>query len=134
MQNCIELTNLERGGYCILYKETGEKKYCSEKKLPFFTGLYFEDGNTFFSIYPTKQGPIIYYKRKEYQLNKNLHISLEEQDKTRVFFISEYDIKIKYAKSPYIGMDVWSNEEDVDLFYQITKYYKSDEYYKKFTI
>lgn len=63
-----------------------------------------------------------------------MHISLEEQDKTRVFFISEYDIKIKYAKSPYIGMDVWSNEEDVDLFYQITKYYKSDEYYKKFTI
>lgn len=31
------------------------------------------------------------------------------------------------------GFDVWSDENDVDLFYQIEQMYKTDDYYIKFT-
>ena len=51
----------------------------------------------------------------------------------REFHIEEYNINIKYRTSQYIGFDVWSEEEDVDLFYQIKQSYKHEEYYKKFT-
>ena len=51
----------------------------------------------------------------------------------REFHIEEYDIRIRYRTSSYIGFDVWSEEEDVDLFYQIEQSYKNDEYYKKYT-
>ena len=62
-----------------------------------------------------------------------MHISLKKMGKQREFCIEEYHICIKYRTSPYIGFDVWSDEEDVDLFYQIEQSYKNDEYYKKFT-
>ena len=39
------------------------------------------------------------------------------------FRIEEYDIYIKYRTSSYIGFDVWSNEGDVDLYYQIEQFY-----------
>ncbi|MBD5136845.1 MAG: hypothetical protein HDT39_12910 [Lachnospiraceae bacterium] len=70
---------------------------------------------------------------KEYPLNKNLHISLTKAENFREFCIEEYNICIKYRTSPYIGFDVWSDAEHVDLFYQIEQLYKDDEYYKKFT-
>ena len=44
-----------------------------------------------------------------------------------------YIICNKYRTSPYVGFDVWSDEKDVDLFYQIEQSYKDNEYYKKFT-
>lgn len=75
----------------------------------------------------------MYYGGNEYPLNKKLHIKLRKMGEWREFCIEDYDIHIKYRTSKYIGFDVWSEEEDVDLFYQIEKYYKSDEYYKKFT-
>lgn len=78
-------------------------------------------------------GPQLYYKGNKYQLRKDLHISLRIMDTEREFRIEEYDICIKYCTSPYIGFDIWSDEEDVDLFYQIKHSYKNDEYYKKFT-
>jgi len=62
-----------------------------------------------------------------------LHIDLKKTEKLREFHVEEYNICIKYRTSPYIGFDVWSTEEDVDLFYQIEQSYKNDEYYKKFT-
>ena len=76
---------------------------------------------------------MIYYCGREYQLKRDLHISLIKMKDCRIFNIEEYNINIKYHTSPYIGFDVWSNEEDVDLFYQIEQSYKNDEYYKKFT-
>ena len=45
----------------------------------------------------------------------------------------EYNICIQYRTSQYVGFDVWSDEKDVDLFYQIEQSYKDNEYYKKFT-
>ena len=83
--------------------------------------------------YPTKSGSIMYYEEKEYLLNKDLHISLVKTKDLREFIIQGYNIRIKYHSSPYIGVNVWSNEEDVDLFYQIEQSYKDEEYYKKFT-
>lgn len=49
----------------------------------------------------------------------------------KIIWISNIE---KYRTSPYIGFDVWSDEEDVDLFYQIEQSYQNDDYYKRFTI
>lgn len=130
----IELSNIEIHEHCMLNKRTGEREYNKGKKqIPYFTGLYFKAENTFFALYPTENGPIMYYEGKEYPLMKDLHICLTKTGKSREFRIEEYNICIKYCTSPYIGFDVWSDEENVDLFYQIEQSYKNDEYYKKFT-
>lgn len=129
----IELKNIEIREYCMLDSLTGEKIFYKEPKEKGFTGLYFNDKQNFFAIYPSKNGPIMYYMQKEYLLNKNLHISLKKMGDWREFHIEEYNINIKYRTSQYIGFDVWSEEEDVDLFYQIKQSYKHEEYYKKFT-
>ncbi|MGN0494671.1 MAG: hypothetical protein ACI4GW_00450 [Lachnospiraceae bacterium] len=76
---------------------------------------------------------MMYYEGKEYPLKKNLHISLKKTEKLREFCIEEYNIYIKYYTSPYIGFDVWSDEKDVDLFYQIEQSYRNDEYIKRYT-
>ncbi len=134
MEKQVEVTNLETGAYCMLNILTGDKIfYKTEKKIPYFTGLYFKDECTFFGIYPTERGPIMYYEGAEYPLNKKLHINLKKMGAWREFSIGEYNIHIRYRTSKYIGFDVWSEEEDVDLFYQIEQNYKNDDYYKKFT-
>lgn len=130
----IELSNIEIHEHCMLNKRTGEREYNKGKKqIPHFTGLYFKAENIFFALYPTENGPIMYYEGKEYPLKKDLHICLSKTEKLREFRIEEYNICIKYRTSLYIGFDVWSDEEDVDLFYQIEQSYKNDEYYKKYT-
>lgn len=130
----IELSNIEIYEHCILNIRTGEKQYNKGKKeMPYFTGLYFKDKDTFFALYPTESGPIMYYEGKEYPLRQDLHIGLTKTKELRMFCIEEYDICIKYRTSQYIGFDTWSEEKDVDLFYQIEQSYKDIEYYKKFT-
>lgn len=134
MDNLVELTNVEINEYCILNKETGEKKFSNTKNNHGFTGLFFRDELTFFAIYPTDSGPKIFYMGNEYKISKDLSISLYKQDKCRKFSISDYNILIEYTESPYIGIDVWSEEIDVDLFYMIEQRYKSDEFYKQYSI
>lgn len=130
----IELSNLEIYEICILNVKTGEKEFNKGKKqIPCYTGSYFRDEKTFFALYPTEKGPIMYYEGIEYPLKKDLHIRLKKEGKSREFCIEEYNICINYFASPYIGMDVWSEEKYVDLFYQIEQSYKKDEYYEKFT-
>lgn len=131
--SAIELKHIEWSICCKLNLATGEKHYCKASGAKYLTGLYFEDDNNFFAIYPTKNGPIMYYDGKEYPLNKDLHIKVIKQGKQRQFLIDEYGIDIKYRTSAIIGFDEWSTEMDVDLFYQIEQSYKDDEYYKKFT-
>lgn len=104
-----------------------------KKEFPFFTGLYFRDEKTFFALYPTGKCSMMYYEEIEYPLHKNLHIDLVVTEPWREFSIEEYGIYIKYHTSKYLGFDVWSEEEDVDLFYRIKKRYKDDEFYKKYT-
>jgi hypothetical protein len=114
MNKCIELANYGASGYCILNIETNEvvfAKYPIYKGI--FTGLYFKDDNNFFAIYPTKNGPIVYYKEREYEINPHLIISLTKDGKNRKFCIKEYNIEIDYMESPYIGFDNWSDEIDV---------------------
>lgn len=133
-ENIIELSNIEIYEYCTLNIKTGEKEYYkAKKKIPYFTGFYYKHDDIFFALYPTVNGPIMYYEGKEYPLKKDLHISLLKMERLRVFSIKEYNICIKYSTSPYIGFDVWSEEIDIDLFYQIKQLYKNDDYYKKFT-
>ena len=63
----IELSNIEIHEHCMLNKRTGEREYSKGKKqIPYFTGLYFKAENTFFALYPTENGPIMYYEGKEY--------------------------------------------------------------------
>ena len=118
----------------MLNRITGEREYNNGKKqMPYFTGKYFKEENIFFALYPTDNGPIMYYEGKEYPLKKDLHIYLTKTEKSREFRIEEYNICIQYRTSQYVGFDVWSDEKDVDLFYQIEQSYKDNEYYKKFT-
>lgn len=134
MNRTVELLNLEKFHCCKLNVSTGEKVfYKGSEKSKGFTGIYFIDDVTFFAIYPTENGPVMYYEGKEYALNKELHITFKKDGEKREFSIEEYNIKIHYCASPYIGFDVWSNEEDIDLFYQIAEFYQDEEYYRKYT-
>ena len=134
MDKIVELINIERWvDCCKLNLTTGEKVYCDFTETSRgFTGLYFEDYGVFFAIYPAEHGPKMYYEGKEYVLHTGLHITLRKNGKEREFIIEEYNIKINYWESPYLGFDAWSDEEDVDLFYQIAHSYKDNEYYKKY--
>ena len=133
MKRQIELMNIEIWEYCMLDVISSKKIFYKEKIDNDFTGLYYKDESIFFAIYPTSNGPIMYYNQKEYPLKKELHISLKKMGEWREFSIQEYNIHLRYRTSKYIGFDVWSEEEDVDLLYQIEQSYQRDEYYKKFT-
>ena len=134
MDNVYELANAEIHEYCALNVETGEKSFSKEKSNPCVTGLYFKNGTTFLGLYRSPSGPKIYYDGKEYPVCKDLSISLAKVGKHRRFCIREYGIAIEYEESPYIGMDVWSEEIDVDLFSMITQKYQSDDFYMQYTI
>ena len=134
MNRIVELNNIEIYEFCKLNIATNEKKFyknCSDYKK--IEGFYFKDEITFFSLYSYKKKLIMYFKDIEYPLHKDLHINLELADPWRIFSIEEYGIQIRYHKSKYLGLDVWSENEDVDLFYRIKKYYKDDEFYQKYT-
>lgn len=107
MNNVVELLNIEHFNCCKLNIVTGEKEFCKgSEKVDGFTGLYFMDNENFFAIYPTKNGPMMYYEGQEYPLNKDLNIHLVKMENCREFLIQEYNIKIKYRVSEYIGFDV----------------------------
>ena len=135
MHNTQELTNLEMPiECCTLEAETGKLTfYKGNKKTQDFTGLYFKDDNSFFAIYPSVNGPLIFFNGKEFAINKNLSITLSKQDKIRIFKINDYGIEIHYLKSPYIGFDSWSDEIDVDLFCMIEQKYKEQSFYERYT-
>lgn len=134
MDKIIRISNIETYEFCKLNLVTGQKKfYFDYSEFEEFDGFYFKDGKNFFAIFASDKGPKLYFKGKEYQLKKDLYISLNKMGNLREFCIKEYNIRIKYRTSPYIGFDVWSKEEDVDLFYQIAENYKNDKYYEKFT-
>lgn len=135
MKNVIELRNYEVKEYCTLSRNTGNVVYYNgKKKTPGFTGLYFRDSKTFFAIYPTKEGPKIYYKNKEYDIDENIEIILVKEDKKRIFKIPNYNLSIEYVESKYIDFDNWSSEIDVDLFFMIYERYKSKEFYEQYTV
>ena len=134
MSNVHELANVEIHEYCTLNVESGEKRFSKRKSNPCVTGLFFKNGATFLGLYRSSLGPKIYYDGKEYVIRKDLSISLTKDGKYRRFCIQEYGISIEYEESPYIGMDVWSEEIDVDLFAMITQKYQSDNFYKQYTI
>lgn len=134
-EKVIELSHIEINEFCLLNLKTGEKVYYDKKKYHFFTGLYYRENTLFFALYPTENGPMIYFEGKEYPLNRKLHIYIhkDKEDKMREFHIDEYNISVNYKTSKYIGFDAWSQEDDVDLFYHIEQNYKNDDYYKKYT-
>lgn len=135
LEDFIELSNIEIHEHCMLNIRTGGKEYYKGKKrIPYFTGLYFRDKDTFFALFPSREGPVMYYEGKRFPLTPVLHIFLEKGGEWREFTIEEYGIWIRYRTSEYIDFDVWSTEKDVDLFYQIYTSYKDEDYYKKFTI
>jgi hypothetical protein len=132
----VELANTEKfNEYCLLNTETGETTFSNISHVPGFTGLYFKDSITFFAIYPSKNGPLVFFNGKEYEINKTLSIDLlKKNDKIRTFTINDYNIGITYLTSPYIGFDSWSDEIDVDLFYMIEQSYREQKFYEKYTL
>ena len=135
MSEVIELINCEIFEFCSLNRKTGEKIFYKGKKKTFgFTGLYFNDNDNFFALFPTINGPMAFYQGREYPINKDLAIIVQKENRHRKFEIKEYDIVISYIESPYIGFDIWSNEVDVDLFCMIEQRYKSNEFYEQFLL
>ena len=134
MNNFVELKNLEIYEFCMLNKATGKMDFYKESGNSDFTGLYFRDAVNFLGIYPTENGPKIYYKGKEYKVSPNLDISLRKNGKNRKFQINDYNIEIDYVQSPYISFDAWSDEIDVDLLFMIKQSYKNQDFYDKFTL
>lgn len=98
-----------------------------------FEGLYYIREGIFFAIYVTKNGPMMYFEEKEYPLTPELTINVDKVGKERHFSIKEYGIEIDYPESKFIDMDVWSTEEDVDLFVKIANNYKDKSFYELFT-
>ena len=134
MKGLVELMNYEIYEFCMLNKSIGKVEFYKKQNYSGFTGLYFKDDTTFFAIYPTENGPIAYYKAKEYEINPNLTISLMKSGKNRKFCIKEYNIEIDYIESPYIGFDCWSGEIDVDLFFMIAETYTNQDFYEQYTL
>lgn len=134
MKNMVELTNKEICEYCMLNRKTGEIVFYKNKKIEGFTGYFYRDNSCFFGIYPTLVGPTIYYEGREYLVNPNLEIFLIKKGENRIFGIKDYGIIIEYIESQYIGIDSWSNEIDIDLFYMIEQNYKIKSFYEKFTV
>jgi hypothetical protein len=134
MNNTIEIKNIEILEFCVLNLTTGIKKYSKETHRTSFSGEYFRDSRTFFALYPTSNGPRIYYKRKQYPITPELTISIQKNGVLRIFQIQEYGIRINYRQSKYLGLDVWSTEMDVDIFYFLEQSYKTPEFYERYTI
>lgn len=135
MSKIIELTNYEIHEFCLLSKKTGETVfYKGESKIPEFTGLYFRNDNVFFAIYPSEEGPMIFYKKRECKISKDLSIKVLRKGRNRNFSIKEYGISIDYCESQYIGFDSWSEEVDVDLFYMIEQNYLESSFYEQYTV
>lgn len=134
MTEVIDLKNYVIFEFCSLNRKTGETYfYKGKKKVPGFTGVYFKNDNTFFAMYPSKDGLLIFYEKKEYKISKDLSIKLIRQGDNRKFIIEEYGIKIDYKKSSYVGFDSWSDEMDVDLFYMIEHNYLESSFYEQYT-
>jgi hypothetical protein len=65
-ENSIELANVEINKYCLLDILSGNIQFYDKPKQKGFTGLYFDNGNVFFAIFPTRKGPMIFYKGSTY--------------------------------------------------------------------
>jgi len=137
MEKIIELSNIEINEYCELDIYTGEKKFYNTKKIAAFTGLYskgYAYFDHFFGIYPTKDGPTIYFEGREYKIDPSLDIQVSKKGKAGKFKIVDYNIEIDYLESEWIGWDVFSDEIDVDLFFMIEQRYKKQEFYDQYTL
>ena len=133
MKNTLELVNLEKYEFCILDKTTGEVDYYTEPKQSGYRGIYFWDERTFFALYPTKEGPAVWYKGKEYPITRDLTIVVTRDGKNRNFSIKEYGISIDYLERECIAFDIWSGGIDLDPFFRLEQRYKADDFYENHT-
>lgn len=130
----VNLSSLEMFEFCRLNIQSGHIDFFDQyQNMGEFSGFYYRDTKTFFSLISTIHGPKMYYKGNLYDLIPDLHIHIDNCNGINIFYIDEYRIEIPYCESKYEGIDVWSNREDVDLFYQIEQSYKKSDYYKKFS-
>lgn len=131
------LCRVDYFGYCDLDVISGEcRKYpkgCRPSGNYVCEGLYYEYNNIFFAIYATPNGPMFYYKERVYPLMPGLSISVEKKGNNRHFSVKEYGIEIDYPTSEFIDMDIWSAEEDVDLFVNIANNYRNEAFYAIYT-
>jgi len=125
----VELKKYAWSEYCELDTKTGEREYYDDKKISGFTGLYFSS-DIFFAAYPTKNGPIVFYEGKEYELHDGLDISLTINGENRRFEIADYGIAIEYEECM---ADEFYDENEADLFYKIYTEYKDKKFYDRWT-
>ena len=147
MDKILELTNIEKPTEkCLLNLENGNTSfYRGDKRKPDFSGKYYSEicpddfaipysGSKIIALYPTHNGPRLYYEGIEYLIHPNLNIQLIKKDKKRRFQIKDYGIKFDYTEYPYFDWDEWSGEIDRDLFFMIEQRYKKQEFYDQYTL
>ncbi len=135
MIDTIGLINYEVKEFCSLNRKTGCVKYYTEREeAPEVLGMYFRNEDIFFALYPSEEGPRLFFENREYSISRDLTITLDRQSPRRRFCIVEYGIQIEYDKSPYIEWDTWSEEKYVDLFFRIEQDYMDSSFYEIFTL
>ncbi len=130
----VELMNIEKYKFCILDLTSGNVKKIQLKSSNEFTGLYYERDNCLFALFPTISGPQIFYNNKLYSITPNLNIEYIDLGNKWIFKIKNYNIEIRYNYSKYLGIDSWSMEQDIDLFYKIFIEYKTESFYSIFSL
>lgn len=134
MIDSIELMNIEKYEFCVLNVKSCKIKKIAKKSNSYFTGLYYQTNDCFFAIFPTVNGPTIFFDNKTYIISKDLDIEYTDLCSKGIFKINDYNIMIEYNYSPYLDIDSWSSKKDIDIFFKIFTEYKSDEFYQKYKL
>lgn len=130
----VELMNIEKYEFCILDLTSGSVKKILQKSSDEFTGLYYARDNCFFALFPTINGPQIFYNNNLHLITPDLNIEYIDLGNKGIFKIKNYDIEIRYNYFKYVGIDSWSKKQDVDLFYKIFTDYKTESFYNVYSL
>lgn len=130
----IEISNTEIYECCTLNLDTGEREFYRDSKTKGFMGLYLRRGDFFCALYPSKEGPMLFYENKSYPITPELTINLEKSDDNRVFTIEEYAITIEYKEVPYWDFEWYYEEKDKDFLMRIFEDHKTEEFNTRYTL
>lgn len=137
MNDIIILDDLEYWSrFCEFHQTNGEFRlfeiHYNGTNYPKVNGHFFFNDIDFVALYSRNNKVKLFYQ-KEFDIHKGLTIKLVKNDYNHsTFIIEDYNVEIHYEKSKFIGLDCWSQEDDVDLFYIITESYKKDIFYEEF--
>ena len=149
MAKIIELSNMVKPiERCLLNLDNGStmfhiannldsnvngRYYCEKSRDAFSNPT---DGSEVVALYTSENGPVFYFKGREYGIYPDLNIEYIRIEKKRKFKIIDYNIEIEYDELCRLGWDIFMllDEDDVDLFFMIEQRYKNQEFYDQYTL